>query len=156
MLKSFFCHSIVETKRAVARQDIKNPEAGATVKKLFIGGIKDDHDEDQLREYFSNYGNVQNVSIVTDKGTGKKRGFGFVEFDDYDPVDKICCEYALVILTSHSFAPEWKICVQVWLPLTVDSKVLILAIPGCHFSGRSGTQINYIHTVSINLHFLFS
>lgn len=100
---------MVETKRAVARQDIKNPEAGATVKKLFIGGIKDDHDEEQLREYFSNYGNVQNVSIVTDKGTGKKRGFGFVEFDDYDPVDKICCKYIFVntLMIIHSFAPKW-------------------------------------------------
>lgn len=85
----------------MARQDIKNPEAGATVKKLFIGGIKDDHDEHQLQEYFSNYGNVQNVSIVTDKSTGKKRGFGFVEFDDYDPVDKVCCEYLLYIFFKY-------------------------------------------------------
>lgn len=109
-----FYASVVETKRAVARQDIKNPEAGATVKKLFIGGIKDDHDEEQLREYFSSYGTVQNVSIVTDKGTGKKRGFGFVEFDDYDPVDKVCCEYIqrLNLNLSHNFAPEWNFCVQ--------------------------------------------
>ncbi|KAJ1526350.1 hypothetical protein ONE63_009499 [Megalurothrips usitatus] len=79
----------VESKRAVPREDIGRPEAGATVKKLFVGGVKDVHTEDNLRSYFSQFGNVMTVSIVLDKETGKKRGFGFVEYDDHDAVDKV-------------------------------------------------------------------
>lgn len=71
-------------------QEINNPEANSTVKKLFVAGIKDDVTDDDMKTYFSNYGNVISVTIVTEKDTGKKRGFGFVEFDDYDPIDKIC------------------------------------------------------------------
>lgn len=80
---------VVEPKRAVPRQDIDNPHSGATVKKLFVGGLKDEHDEQCLRDYFSKFGNITEVAIVMDKETGKKRGFAFIEYDDYDPVDKI-------------------------------------------------------------------
>lgn len=56
-------------------------------KKLFVGGIKDDMTEDMFREEFSKYGNIKDIKIV------KGRGFGFIEFDDNDPVDWCSCKY---------------------------------------------------------------
>ena len=78
----------VETKRATPREEFGKPEAGITVKKVFVGGLKEDMEDEDLREYFSMFGNVTEVTRLTEEDTGKKRGFGFVEFDDYDPVDK--------------------------------------------------------------------
>ncbi|XP_028816692.1 heterogeneous nuclear ribonucleoprotein A0-like [Denticeps clupeoides] len=78
----------VELKRAVARDDAGKPEALAKVKKIFVGGLKEDIEDQDLTEYFAPFGVVEKVEIITDKDTGKKRGFGFVHFDDHDSADK--------------------------------------------------------------------
>ncbi|KAK7492714.1 hypothetical protein BaRGS_00016019 [Batillaria attramentaria] len=73
----------VETKRAMPRDDPLNQQS---VKKMFVGGLKDDTTEEQIRECFS--GNITEVEMIKDKMTGKSRGFCFVTFDDTDTVDK--------------------------------------------------------------------
>lgn len=78
----------VDSKRALPRPEVGRSESNDAVKKIFVGGLKDSHDEIALTEHFSQFGNVVSVKILTDKTTGRKRGFAFVEFDDYDSVDK--------------------------------------------------------------------
>lgn len=50
---SIYLSRQVETKRATPREEFGKPEAGQTVKKIFIGGLKDDVEDEDLREYFS-------------------------------------------------------------------------------------------------------
>ncbi|XP_068508833.1 uncharacterized protein [Syngnathus scovelli] len=78
----------VEVKRAMSREDANKPEALAKVKKIFVGGLKDDIEEDHLSEYFSQYGQIEKSEVISEKDTGKKRGFGFVYFTDNDAADK--------------------------------------------------------------------
>ncbi|XP_033825042.1 heterogeneous nuclear ribonucleoprotein A1-like [Periophthalmus magnuspinnatus] len=80
---------VVEPKRAVSREDSNRPGAHITVKKIFVGGIKEDTEEHHLRDYFSQFGKIEVIDIMTDRSTGKKRGFAFVTFDDHDAVDRI-------------------------------------------------------------------
>uniref|UniRef100_A0A8C1PC92 RRM domain-containing protein n=1 Tax=Cyprinus carpio TaxID=7962 RepID=A0A8C1PC92_CYPCA len=79
----------VEPKRAVSREDSSRPGAHSTVKKMFVGGIKEDTDEEHLREYFSQFGKIEEVNIMTEKNSDKRRGFAFITFDDHDAVDRI-------------------------------------------------------------------
>lgn len=48
-------------------------------KKLYVGGLAYSTTEDGLREYFSQAGAVESAVIITDKMTGRSKGFGFVE-----------------------------------------------------------------------------
>jgi len=50
--------------------------------KLFVGGLAWATTEDSLRNAASQYGEIEEVRIVTDRDTGRSRGFGFVTFTD--------------------------------------------------------------------------
>ncbi|CAF1647940.1 unnamed protein product [Rotaria sp. Silwood1] len=82
---------VVEPKRAVPREASHKPDMQLAIKKLYLGGIKEPLTEDDLKDYFSKYGNIINVTVTKDRD-GKYRGYGFIEFDDYDSVDKIILE----------------------------------------------------------------
>lgn len=63
------------------------------MKKIFVGGIKEDTDEGHLRDYFEQFGKIDAIDIMVDHKTGNKRGFAFVTFDDHDAVDRIVSKY---------------------------------------------------------------
>ena len=78
----------MEPKTAVSREDSQRPGAHLTVKKIFVGGNKEDTEEHHLRDDFEQYEKIAVTEIMTDRGSGKKRGFAFATFDDHDSVDK--------------------------------------------------------------------
>lgn len=57
--------------------------------KLFIGGISWETNEEKLKEYFDNYGEVLQTVVMRDKFTGRPRGFGFVIFSDPSVLDRV-------------------------------------------------------------------
>jgi cold-inducible RNA-binding protein len=58
------------------------------VKNIFVGNLSFDATESAVRSMFEAYGTVDRVNIVTDRDTGRARGFGFVEMGDNTEGDK--------------------------------------------------------------------
>ena len=56
--------------------------------KLFIGGLSFSTTDQRLRELFAAAGTVESAAVVTDRDTGRSRGFGFVEMSTADEAQK--------------------------------------------------------------------
>ena len=50
--------------------------------KLYVGNLPFDATEEDIRQLFEQHGAVHDVALITDRDTGRPRGFGFVEMDD--------------------------------------------------------------------------
>ncbi|HTZ96692.1 MAG TPA: RNA-binding protein [Terriglobales bacterium] len=58
------------------------------MKNLYVGNLPHSTTEAELRNLFETHGAVEKVSLVTDRDTGRSRGFGFVEMSDASEADK--------------------------------------------------------------------
>lgn len=58
------------------------------MKNIFVGNLDFNVSEDELRNLFATYGQVDRVTILTDRDTGRSRGFGFVEMTNAEEGEK--------------------------------------------------------------------
>uniref|UniRef100_A0A8C5ZMU3 Heterogeneous nuclear ribonucleoprotein A3 n=1 Tax=Marmota marmota marmota TaxID=9994 RepID=A0A8C5ZMU3_MARMA len=77
---------VVEPKRAVSREDSVKPGAHLTVKKIFVGGIKEDTEEYNLRDYFEKYGKIETIEVMEDRQIDK------IVFQKYHTINVHNCE----------------------------------------------------------------
>ena len=57
-------------------------------KKLFVGSLSWDTNDEGLRDAFAVHGEISEAVVISDRDTGRSRGFGFVTFEDDDAADK--------------------------------------------------------------------
>ena len=57
-------------------------------KKLFVGSLSWDTNDTKLHQAFSQFGEVTEAKVITDRDSGRSRGFGFVTFEDEEAADR--------------------------------------------------------------------
>jgi RNA recognition motif-containing protein len=60
--------------------------------RIYVGGLPYQTDESQLTQIFAAYGEVASAKVITDRDSGRSKGFGFVEMNDDEAANKAIAE----------------------------------------------------------------
>ena len=60
--------------------------------KIYVGGLPYQTDDAQLQQIFSSYGEIASAKVITDRDSGRSKGFGFVEMNDDEAAKKAIAE----------------------------------------------------------------
>ncbi|XP_039746530.1 RNA-binding protein Musashi homolog Rbp6 isoform X2 [Pararge aegeria] len=67
-----------------------HPKMVTRTKKIFVGGLSAPTTLEDVKNYFEQFGPIEDAMLMFDKQTNRHRGFGFVTFQSEDIVDKVC------------------------------------------------------------------
>jgi len=74
----------IEAKRAIPKRDMEK-----SGRKVFVGGIPISLTAADFRKFFENFGPVTDAQVMTERESGRSRGFGFVTFGDDETLEKV-------------------------------------------------------------------
>ncbi|ELT93572.1 hypothetical protein CAPTEDRAFT_180669 [Capitella teleta] len=83
---------VIDPKVAFPRRPntANQPKLVTKTKKIFVGGLSASTTVDDVKQYFEQFGKIEDAMLMFDKATQRHRGFAFVTFENEDVVDKVC------------------------------------------------------------------
>uniref|UniRef100_A0A3Q3AA22 RNA-binding protein Musashi homolog 2 n=1 Tax=Kryptolebias marmoratus TaxID=37003 RepID=A0A3Q3AA22_KRYMA len=78
----------IDPKVAFPRRS--QPKMVTRTKKIFVGGLSANTVVEDVKQYFEQFGKVDDAMLMFDKTTNRHRGFGFITFESEDIVEKVC------------------------------------------------------------------
>ncbi|XP_020548114.1 RNA-binding protein 24-B isoform X1 [Sesamum indicum] len=78
-------------------QYMNSPFGDTTFTKVFVGGLAWETQSETMRRYFEQFGEILEAVVITDKNTGRSKGYGFVTFRDPESARRACADPTPII-----------------------------------------------------------